>query len=192
MQQSSPTAAAVVTTVKAKVKEEEEEKEECTCGRHTALLAKYNALLAEKSALELKMFWKEHNKTQLRAAMQWGNQNEVDGPNCSCLACTVSGRKDEEKRTSKRAGCCTFKPYFEALLAEYGLTVGYVESSSVACNDETEPDGNMVYDNDVHLVYVGREDWVMFTYGAKLWRASSCQDPELQKLVRLFEVLQRE
>jgi hypothetical protein len=178
--------------VKAKVKEEEEEKKECTCGRHTALLAKYNALLAEKSALELKLFWNEYTTTQLQTAMQWGNRNDMDGPNCSCLACTVSGRKDEEKKTSKRADCCTFKPYFEALLAEYGLTVGYVKSSSVACEHDAAPDGNMVYDNDAHLVHCGRDDWVSFTYGAKLWRASSCQDPELQKLVCLFEVLQRE
>jgi hypothetical protein len=152
-------------------------------------MAKLNTLLAEKSALELKLFWKKHNITELRTAMEHANQNEVDGPNCSCLACAASGRKYEEKKTQKHGVCCAFKPYLEALLVEHGLTVDHVGSGVAVCAHEAESFGNMVYDNDTHFVHLARDDWVIFTYGAKLWRASSCQDPELQKLVGLFESL---
>ena len=31
------------------------------------------------------------------------------------------------------------------------------------------------------------EDWDCFTYGAKLWKAKSVDDPEIQKLKLLFE-----
>ncbi len=81
-----------------------------------------------------------------------------------------------------------FKPYFEA---EYDLTVDCA-GKAAACAHEADPDGNIVYDNDTHFLHVGRDDWANFTYGAKLWGASSCQDPELQKLVRLFELLKSE
>ena len=155
----------------------------CQCPGRAALEAKIQEL-------ELKLFWKEHNTSQLKLAMQCANQDATKGPDCACMACAVSGRKDEEKEA--KGFDCKFKPYFEALLAECGLSVGYAGHGTAVCEHEAEPDGNSVWDNDTHFVHVGRDDWVSFTYGAKLWRATTHDDAELQKLARLFVCLQAE
>ena len=160
----------------------------CQCPGRPALDARLEALQKEVRELKLKLFWKEHNTSELKPAMRHANQDATaKGPDCACLACAVSGRMDEEKEA--KGFDCAFKPYFEALLAECGLGVGYAGHGSAVCEHEAEDTGNLVYDNDTHLVHVGRDDWVMFTYGAKLWQATAHDDPELQKLARLFELL---
>lgn len=137
------------------------------------------------TGLKLKIFWKNHNRSQLQFAMKNANQ-DVNGPDCVCLACAVSGRKDEEKEA--KGFDCTFKPYFEALLTEFGLTVGCCDGEPAGVAHDSD---DFIYNNDTHFVHVGaREDWFCFAYGAKLWSATASDDPELQKLVHLFERLQ--
>lgn len=135
----------------------------------------------EITALKLKIFWENHSKHELQLAMRYANQ-DTSGPECVCLTCAESGRKDEEKESEGFE--CTFKPYFDALLRECGLTIGY-------CNGKADTDsGNFTQVNDSHFVHLGaREDWSCFAYGTKLWRATSITDPELQKLARLFKAL---
>ena len=146
-------------------------------------------LVNENRALKLELFWKNHSITKLQNEMQWANQKEPGGPGCNCLACAVSGRKDEENGIPASGFECIFKPYFEALLQECGLSVEpCCEEYCMHISDDT---GNTVYNNDSHFVSIGREDWKAFSYGAKLWKEPhSDQDPELRKLVRLFELLQ--
>lgn len=151
------------------------------------------ALRSENEMLKLQLFWTKHTTTKLKDAMIWANQKS-DGVNCNCHACAVSGRKDSDNGLTASAYNCLFKPYFEALLTECGLCVG-------SCNGETsnafehfsDDSGNSVDNSDSHLVTIGRDDWVAFTYGAKLWREPrSEKDAELQKLKLLFELLNRE
>ncbi len=154
---------------------------------HTAACPHCEDLRTQITALKLKLFWKEHCRGQLQDVMQNANQ-DVNGPDCACLACTVSGRKNEEMDVVDSD--CTFKPFFEALLAECGLTVGHCDGVPV-CQHDAEDSGNFIYDVDSHFIHVGaREDWFCFSYGAKLWRATEADDPELHKLVRLFDRLQ--
>ena len=50
-------------------------------------------------------------------------------------------------------------------------------ATATACEHGSEDSGNCVYyDVDSHFVYVGRD---AFVYGAKLWRATTSDDPEL-------------
>ncbi len=144
------------------------------------------ALEAELEALKLKLFWKDHNKSQLELAMQYANQDATKGPGCACIACAVSGRMDEEQ--DAKGFDCTFKPYFEAKLKECGLTFERFEDEAVGKVGAHDA-ADWIYANDAHLVFL-TDDWHAFSYGAKLWRAASSNDAELQKLARLFVCLE--
>lgn len=144
----------------------------CTCPGHAAL---ENQL----RELKLKLFWKRNSTTQLKLAMQCANQDR-----CACMACAVSGRMDDDNEAV--AMNCVFKPFFDALLAECGLGSSSYADNEGVCQHESDDSGNYVHDNDTHFVHIGHDDWVSFTYGAKLWRATSDDDAELQKLARLF------
>ncbi len=160
----------------------------CACPNHAALLEQRDALLEKVEALELKLFWKKYNSDQLKLAMTYANTADEEAPNCTCLACAASGRAE----SGTKGKSCRFKPYFEALLTEFHLSIGYAGNTSSCAHEDVQPDGNHVYDNDAHFVHVARDDWFIFTYGAKLWRATTRHDPELQKLERLFERLHQD
>ena len=53
-------------------------------------------LRAEKEELKLKLFWFKYGVSKLQQAMAWANQKEINGVGCNCLACAMSGRKDED------------------------------------------------------------------------------------------------
>ena len=141
-------------------------------------------LRSENEALRLKLFWKDHGKNKLRDRMAQANQM---GPNCMCIACAVSGRMDEEAETVHSS--CTFKEWFEGLLSKCGLTcITGVDMVPVGPHMSCDC-GNYVYDVNSHFHHLTNDDWVAWMYGAKLWKAQSVSDPELQKLKKLFEIL---
>ena len=141
-------------------------------------------LKREIERLRLKLFWRDHSHEELQAAMAAANGS---GPKCACLACAVSGRKDgDDDRTCEH---CTFKPWFEALLKAHAIVAlpgPPADDEGVMHEDCAQ---NVVYDADCHLMTIGRHDWVFFTYGARLWKAASVEDPELRKLAALFDAL---
>lgn len=150
-----------------------------------ALRAIKNTLEAELDRNRLEMFWFLHGVSDLEDSMCVANQQ--DALRCHCLACAVSGRFVGDSVLT--GADCRFKPYFEALLTECGLIVEpcCVEPTDVHISNSI---GNCVYTNDAHIVTVGCDDWCMFSYGAKLWKNPvSDEDPELRKLVRLFQLL---
>jgi hypothetical protein len=158
------------------------------CARCAALTQERDRLLAQIEAAKLKLFWGKHNREQLKRAMQRANQDAAKGPNCACVACGTSGRMHHEQRA--RGNHCSFKRYFEAMLAECGLTREKCQGKrvgEVGAHDAAE----WIFANDAHLVLVMDDDWRAFTYGGKLWRATSCDDPELAKLALLFRRLSR-
>ena len=135
------------------------------------------ALKLENEALKLKLFWKEHGPGELNAAMSLANQVEA-GPGCSCLACAVSGRHESEYGEIAENKPCTFKSWFEQMLRGHDMSIGSVVNS-----------GNDVLDDGHHFRNSARQDWFCWTYGSKLWKATSVGDPELAKLERLFKTL---
>jgi hypothetical protein len=147
-------------------------------------------LRRENEALRLKLFWKDHNRSHLQKLMCEANQAD-QGPHCSCWYCAVSGRLDEDQEAVRVD--CKFKPWFEELLTQCGLTV----ETGVQIGQEpmgphmSMDDGNFVYDVDAHFHHLTRDDWFQWTFGARLNKAKSADDPELAKLHTLFVLLDR-
>jgi hypothetical protein len=149
-------------------------------------------LITENRKLKLQLFWKDYGTTHLQEAMRFANQ-KIRGPDCNCLACAVSGRKDEDNGMEAEGFECLFKPYFEELLVECEIvsTNGGWDSEK-GFQHISNATGNYVFDEDCHIVRIARDDWFLFTYGARLWKANNVESPELLKLRNLFEKLQEE
>lgn len=146
-------------------------------------------LRKEVERLRLSLFWKDHNVRSLRKIMQEANRFHPEAPKCRCIACTISRRNDHLTPFDDQ-WVCSFKPWWEEKLAECDITFfegcppsGVLEFTSHECNTDH------VLDIDSHFVNMARRDWNCFTYGAKLFKAESVQDTELQKLKKLFEIL---
>ena len=142
-------------------------------------------LRRELEAERLKVFWYSHSVSHLRGAMNYFNWNGEVGPRCCCLACTVAGRKDEDDVAVD--GACTFKPAFEAVIEELGITWANGDGQHA---DAPEFDGAFRIEDDVHLANNGREDWVFCGFGKRLWGALTTQDPELRRFETLLRTLE--
>ena len=79
----------------------------------------YFILRQENERLLLQMFWKDHSRSHLQELMREANQAE-EGPHCHCWSCAVSVRIEEGTQPGKAA--CKFKEFFEAQMAQCGLT----------------------------------------------------------------------
>ena len=144
-------------------------------------------LKRENEALKLKLFWKEYSNKELDVAMAVANETD-GGPECSCLACTVSGRYVTRDLPERKP--CTFKPWFEQVLREYDMSVGLsLPDAPIWVNGIVVDDHNDVLYDGQHFTNLGSGDWFCWTYGSKLWKATSVGDPELAKLERLFRAL---
>ena len=138
----------------------------------------------ENEHLKLQLFWKTYNPTHLKELMAAGL-----GPKCGCMACCVIGRKpdNEEEVANHNPWACTFKPWFEQKITKCGMTIGY--GTDGVTDGSLVDDYNSLYDVDCHFNSLARQDWVCWSYGSKLWKATSVNDPELKKLAALFKVL---
>lgn len=146
-------------------------------------------LKLENEALKLRLFWKEHGQAELSASMRLANFVE-GGPQCSCLACAVSGRHNRENGEIDGEKPCTFKPWFEQMLREHDMSIGYgIPDVPIWVDGSVCDSGNNVLDDGQHFTILGRQDWLHWTYGSRLWKATSVLDPELAKLERLFKTL---
>jgi hypothetical protein len=132
---------------------------------------------------KLQLFWKHFSIVKLKHAMRGVNNYTMDSVGCNCLACAASGRKDEDNGIPVSGPDCIFKLYFESLLKKIGFSVEPCSGEPLLHASDAS-----VYNNDSHFVTIDHPDWISFSYGAKLWKCSS-NDPDLQKLERLFEML---
>ncbi len=147
------------------------------------------SLKLENEALKLKLFWKEYGQAELSAAMRLANFIE-GGPQCSCLTCTVSGRHKSECSGTDENKPCTFKPWFEQMIRDHNMNIGYgIPDVPIWVDGSVCDSGNNVLDDGQHFTILGRQDWLHWTYGSRLWKATSVLDPELAKLERLFKTL---
>ena len=151
-------------------------------------------LKRENEALNLKLFWKEHNPGMLKRAMLVANRSEA-GPGCTCLACIVGGRcangtqgfapypadeYDDHFVLSRGDMChlrCQFKPWFEQKIQEAGMRVE---------TETASPEGDGVRDVGQHFSNFGMCDWNTWVYGSAVCRATSVENEDLAKLNQLF------
>lgn len=151
----------------------------------------YALVIEENRSLKLQLFWKDFNLKRLKKAMAFANTDGT-GPHCTCSACCRSGRVESDEEHAEGFQC-TFKPWFEGLLESMGMTTMWSthlnENHNHICLGDNQAAAS-VWDDDSHFAHFSsRDDWFWFTYGSKLWNAKSVDDPELQKLKRLFDVL---
>ena len=145
-------------------------------------------LQRENEALKLKLFWKEHNFQIMKNAICELNFAEC-GPACDCLACEVSGRYKKRYGEVCENKPCSFKPWFEQVLVEKDMSIRHGLPDEPIWVDGSVVDSYYVLDDDHHFINLGRQDWFRWTYGSKLWKATSVGDPELVKLERLLHYL---
>ena len=167
------------------------------------LAAEAEAARAACARAEVQAFFARINvQTLLKDALQayncWNAETPAqrDGPHCGCTPCHVAGRvvSDEDY---PRPPQCVFKPAFEALLRELGITCSF----SFGLHDESAR-GSMYLQalgedheqdcspEDVHLV--AKHDWVFVQFGRRVWAATSVEDEALQKMQRLLTRLYQE
>ena len=147
------------------------------------------SLKLENEALKLKLFWKEHGPGELNAAIRLANY-VVGGYWCCCLACTVSGRHEKRYGETDENKPCTFKPWFEQILGEHDMSIGRgLPDVPIWVDGSVCDSGNNVLDDGHHFSNLASQDWFCWTYGSRLWKATSVLDPELAKLERLFKTL---
>lgn len=143
-------------------------------------------LRRELEAERLKVFWYSHSKSRLKGAMKYFNWNGQVGPRCCCLACTVAGRKDEED-IAVETFTCTFKPAFEAVLQQLGITWTSGDGQHA---DAPEFEEAYLIEDEVHLANNGRCDWFFLGLGKRLWGARTTRDPELERFATLLQTLE--
>ena len=144
----------------------------------------------ENEALKLQLFWNKYNYLKLRNTMKIGN---IYGPKCYCVSCFLHSRTDE--REYQREVPCTFAPWFERKITDCGMTfgtptIGEADGGHIAATGAAE--WGFVYLDDYHLVNNSCAElpgWGLSGYGAKIWQIKLVDDPELQKLVALFRLL---
>ena len=150
-------------------------------------------LRRENEALKLRLFWKEHSPDILRGCMCHVNQS-LYGPLCSCLACVMAGRHDDDRDSDDEEYplTCVFKTWFEKVLRDHEMsTLLGVPNVPIWVDGRVVGDHNKVLDTDHHFVHVFSRNGTVsgWVYASKLWKATSVRDPELAKLARLFETL---
>ena len=128
-------------------------------------------LQRESAILKLRLFWTEHGPEQLNAAMSAANQLRF-GPQCYCLACSLTGRYKGKYAENKE---CEFKEWFEQMLTDHEMSFG-----------NATPDVTI---SDHHFSNLSGGVWLRWTYGSRLRKARSVRDPELAKLKSLFKTL---
>ncbi len=147
------------------------------------------ALKRENEALKLKLFWKEHNDEIMKNAMCWANSAD-GGPACSCLSCVESGRHESGNLDFADENPCKFKPWFEQVLDHHEMSIGRgLPDVPVWVDGSVVDSGNSVLDDGQHFSNLASQDWFCWTYGSKLWKATSAGDPELAKLESLLHYL---
>jgi len=151
------------------------------------------ALRNENEELRLILFWMKYSAKKLRSAIERGNKKMSGIPrNCNCATCSEADRywgEDEDNPNE----ICAWRPLFEAKLVELGI--GFCNKPQSEARIRCEPDIYVVPDCDTHIVNLLGDgqchfyNWFDFAYGSKLYEVTTVNDPELQKLVALFEWL---
>jgi hypothetical protein len=134
------------------------------------------------------LFWKQHSQSELEKLMIACN---LRGPQCQCLSCAVSGRKAEAHKSMPWGTHCTFKAWFDKQLAKHGLTTATgVQKGQKPVQVPHRPACAVYEDMDAHFHHLTRDDWVLWTYCAWLWKEPLCAtDQDLQKLAAFFQSL---
>jgi hypothetical protein len=79
-----------------------------------------------------------------------------------------------------------FTPWFEKHVKDCEMVIG---NENCSIDKHSLEYGLSLSDDDCHLSNYHCRNWVDCSYGARIWKATSVSDPEIQKLVKLFRKL---
>ena len=102
------------------------------------------ALRQTTDAFKLHVFWLQHDDLKLKQHLAWANDSNT-GPNCCCNDCYWNGRfdyTDSPKPILQFTGC-TFKPWFETELTDFGLTSSAGHDHQVTTHFALDEDGQI-------------------------------------------------
>ncbi len=143
-------------------------------------------LRRENEALKLKNFWLQHDDLQMK--MQLARVNECDnGPKCRCESCFYFGRFENvmPQRLVVPHVNCTFIPWFENEIMQFGLTSSVVEFFDVGHDLKKRAHLTThfaIIKNSVEEIKVGGQiklaPWFM--------EIATCEHPEHRKIHELF------
>jgi hypothetical protein len=146
-------------------------------------------LRKQNEDLLMEIFWRNHNLQKLIKAMKRANYGNEKSLKCNCWRCSVAGRIGAGVRSDPNTSC-KFIPWFETKLAECELTYEGAparHSHVFHMSDKAAA----VCDVDSHFVETVMIGGFLhrFTYGSKIWKATSVSNPELKKLEKLFKLI---
>jgi hypothetical protein len=119
-------------------------------------------LRKENEALKLELFWKKHDIRTLQS---------------NIVALHLHYRM-QATRPRVGNGQHEWTTHVEPIIQSYGLEVGIVDQ-----------EGPIQPQSDLNVHFVCTRKFFIASYGAKLWKAKSVDDPELRKLKALFGAL---
>ena len=156
-------------------------------------LRKENETLKEENeSLRLALFWREYDQRKLVDLMQDVNRSLPF--RCMCVACLCVNRCSlDEWLPELQDEKCRFKKWFDTQLTECSLTAA--TGIPIGAERIVDMKHSIIpythYDVDTHFHHHTKDDWTVWTYGTKLLRVKTVDDPELLKLKRLFRRLIR-
>jgi hypothetical protein len=144
-------------------------------------------LKEENRQFRLKEFWRDFNISELREVVMAQNKRPI----CFCDDCANNCRiKSWLKKPKGDVACdkCVYHRWMFSTISECGMLVS--DGHCVEKLLHTPSCGfQYVSSEDVHFVY-SPDTKLGFTYGARLWKAQSTDDPELEKLAKFFSRIQ--
>lgn len=149
--------------------------------------------------LEMELFWSRHNTGEFRSMVEYAMQLGVFRQ-CECVNCNVS--LDRLHPRFERPWECDNLICVERLASNFGMKTLHLDSDrNIRSKDHPAAGDGNVFDGphleDVHIVsfytvsHMG-QDQMKWTYGPKLWKAKTTNDPELHKLGQFFSEIKGE
>jgi hypothetical protein len=108
------------------------------------LRREHEALKKQSDALKLKVFWLHHDDLKLKQHLAWANDSD-EGPHCCCANCYWNQRFDHAcpLKFVETGVSCTFKPWFETQIADFGLTSSDGHDNAVTTHFAMDEDGQI-------------------------------------------------
>jgi hypothetical protein len=144
----------------------------------SSALSMVDDLKEENRQLKLDAFWADFNLAQFERALTYVR----DRPRCSCYDCICLGRTSGD--FSNRFVKCSYIPWIRKKILDSGMLFSDLQSTDKTLH---VPSSGYVYvsNEDVHFT-ASYNTKLGVAYGVRLWKAQFVNDPELEKLVKLF------
>ena len=155
--------------------------------------ARLLTLRRQNEELRLELFWTVHNVQKLKIAMKEANASgSARAVQCNCWKCSLNGMVDGNNAQNivDRNKTCKLIPWLEAKMTECDLIYDSMPGPHAHVDHMSDSSGR-VCDVDCHFVEQSfmRGFMCNFTYGSKLWKARSVDNPELKKLEKFFQLI---